>query len=67
MAIIIGDELTDSVVVEHFDGLVGVDSIELFRTVGACVVEDGFGAARVLTKEGGAVVDVAVNDDPSRV
>lgn len=59
-----GHELADSVIFEEFLGLVGVDGVELFGAVGAGVDEDAVGAAGMVFEEAGAVVDVAVDDDP---
>ena len=59
------DQLADSVILEHFFRFVGVNCVEFFRAVGAGVDENAVGAAGMILEEAGAVVDMAVDDDPS--
>ena len=62
-----GDELSYAVGFEHFLGLVGVDSVEVFGAIAPGVDEDAVGAAGVVLEEPRAVVHVAVDHDPGGV
>ena len=44
-----------------------MDGVKLFGAVGAGIYEDAINATGVVFEEAGAVVDMAMDDDPSRV
>ncbi|KVH15484.1 hypothetical protein Ccrd_025923 [Cynara cardunculus var. scolymus] len=62
-----GYELTDSKLFQELLGLIGMDCIELFSTVGSSIDENAVTTTGMVFEEVGAVVDVTMDDNPSRV
>lgn len=67
MYITSGDELPDSVIFKQFFCFVRMDGVKLFGAVGASIDEDAVSTTGVIFEEAGAIIDVTVDNDPSRV
>ncbi|KAL2240198.1 UNVERIFIED_CONTAM: hypothetical protein Sindi_0661000 [Sesamum indicum] len=61
------DQLTNSVVLKHLLDFVEVYGVEFLRAIGASIDEDTVSAAGMVFEEAGAVIDMAVHDDPRRI
>ena len=59
--------LPNSILLENLFGIRRVVGVELFSAVGAGIVEYVVDAARVVIEVAGAIVDMAVDDDPCGV
>ena len=61
------DELANSKIFEQFPQFVRMNGVKLFSAVDADIYEDAIDATEVLFEQAGVVVDMSMDDDPSRV